>query len=446
MKERMAHIIRENFPGPKSKTILENREKYIARGIGNSTYVVAEEAKGALIKDVDGNVFIDFAAGIGVQNVGHCNERVVEAIKDQTEKLIHPCFHVTLYEPYVALGKKLSEIVPINGVAKVMFANSGAEAVENAIKLARRYTGKTGILCMERAFHGRTFMAMTLTSKVKPYKNGFGPFMNDTYRMPTPYYYRENGHMTEEECDELSIRKIEDMFVTQLAADDIAAWIVEPIQGEGGFIKLSSSYLRKVRDLCDKYGIVLIIDEIQTGFARTGTMFALEASGVKADIMTLSKGIGAGVPISAVVGKKEIMDSANPGEIGGTYGGSPLGCRAALEVIEIIESENLCEKAYKMGEYIKKRMEEIQDDFEVIGDIRGSGAMMAIEFVKDKKSKLPNKDIVKPILDYALNKGVIFISAGVYGNVIRFLPPLVMTEEQQEYGLDVLIEAIKQYA
>lgn len=443
LKSSVTIPIRNKFSKEKSKVILEKRNKYVSHGVGNITPIIASEAKDAIIKDIDGNIYIDFAAGIGVQNVGHCDEAVIKAVQKQTEKLIHPCFHVTMYEPYINLAEKLTEITPGNFEKKVMFANSGAEAVENSIKIARKYTQKTGILSLETAFHGRTYMAMTLTSKVKPYKNGFGPFAPDTYKVPSAYCYRCPLGCKYPSCGIVCAEKLRTSLKGELSPDMIAALIAEPIQGEGGFIVPPKEYLQALQEICREMDILFIMDEVQSGFARTGNMFASDHFEIEPDLITLSKALAAGFPLSAVVGKTEIMDAPNPGEIGGTYGGSPIGCVAALKVIEKIEKQYLMEKANRIGDILKLRLKEMQEKYSIIGDVRGMGAMFGIEFVKDQTSKTPYPEIIKKITNYALGKGVIFISAGIFSNVIRFLPPLVITEEQLNYGMDVLDEAIQ---
>ncbi|SNS98563.1 4-aminobutyrate aminotransferase apoenzyme [Anaerovirgula multivorans] len=435
-------IITKRVPGNKSLEWIQKRQQYVAKGVGNITPVVAKTAKGALIEDLDGNVFLDFAVGIGMQNIGHGHDAVIKAVQEQVESLVHPCFHVTMYEGYIKLAEELAKKAPGTGEKKAMLANSGAEAVENAIKIARKYTGKPGIISLECAFHGRTYMAMTLTSKVKPYKNGFGPYASETYKIPSAYCYR-CPYGGAENCNMGCLEKVKNLLKGELSPENIAALIVEPIQGEGGFIPQPSAFLKGLEKICKENNIVFIVDEIQSGFARAGTLFASEGCGLDPDLMTLSKSLGGGIPISAVVGKTEIMDAPAAGEIGGTYGGSPLGCEAALAVLKVIETENILAKAESIGKQLKKRLQSMQDRFEVIGDVRGVGAMYAIEFVKNKKTKEPYPEIIKRITEYALQKGVIFINAGIYSNVLRFLPPLVMTEEQVEDGMNVLEKAIE---
>lgn len=441
MSEMKPGIITE-LPGPKSKELLDLRQKYVARGPGCSTQVFAAEAKGALIKDIDGNVFIDFAGAIGVQNVGHNDPAVVEAVKAQTEKFIHTCFHVMMYEGYVRLAEKLAAITPGNFEKKAMLANSGAEAVENAIKIARKYTKKTGILSLQYAFHGRTLMAMTLTSKVKPYKFGMGPFAPDVYKLPNAYCYRCAFGGTYPACGMECVKAVEKFFSVEFPAENVAAILVEAVQGEGGFIVPPKEYLQGIQEICRKNGILLIVDEIQTGFARTGRLFASEHFGLEPDLITVSKSLGAGVPISGVVGRAEIMDAPAPGEIGGTYGGSPLGCAAALTVIDLIEKKDLPGRAQEVGARMVAKLKELQGKYEMIGDVRGLGAMVGFELVKDRQSKEPAKDETAKILAECYQNGLIGLKAGVFDNVVRFLVPLAVTDEQMDQGLDILEKAM----
>lgn len=434
------------IPGPKSLNLTEKRNKYVAKGVSTSSPIFVEEAKGALIKDIDGNVFVDFAGAIGVQNIGHTDDGVVEAVKAQLDKFIHPSFHVNMYESYVELAEKLSTIAPGNSPKKAMFANSGAEAVENAIKIARAYTKKDGVISLQGSFHGRTNMTMSITSKYKPYKNGFGPFATETYKTDVAYCYRCPVGCTYPECNIACGEKLKTMLKTVISKDMIACLIAEPVQGEGGFVVPPKEYFKMLRDICTENDIIFIVDEVQAGFARTGKMFAHEHFDVEADIITMSKSIANGIPLSAVVGKAEIMDAACVGGIGGTYGGSPLGCVAALKVIEKIEKQDLCSTANKVGDYITGRLNEFKEKYEVIGDVRGLGAMIGVEFVKDRETKEPYPELVKKITDYCFKHGVIFLNAGLFGNVVRFLPPLVITKKQLTYGVDILEEAIEEVA
>lgn len=420
----------------KSEELLKRKELNVPRGPFNTVLNFVDHASGSTMVDVDGNEYIDFAGAIGTLNVGHCPQRVVEALKNQVEKYIHPCFHVMMYEPYVQLAEKLNEITPGDHHKKTFFLNSGAEAVENAVKIARKYTGRKAIISFERGFHGRTLLAMSLTSKVKPYKFEFGPFAPETYKMPYPYYYREDRNV--EETDRAILKKFEDFFLGEVPPEEIAAIIFEPVQGEGGFVIPSKTFVKGLREICDKYNILLIADEIQTGFGRTGKMFAMEHFDVVPDLMTLSKSIAAGLPISAVTGRAEIMDAPAPGEIGGTYGGSPLGCVAALEVISMIEEEGLLTRANLIGERITNTFSKWRDQYEFVGDVRGIGAMCALEIVKDKVTKTPDPIRAKKIIALCNQNGVAIMGAGLYSNVIRILSPLVISDEQLHKGLNVI--------
>ncbi|MDR6550016.1 4-aminobutyrate--2-oxoglutarate transaminase [Paenibacillus qinlingensis] len=431
------------IPGPQAQKLLERRLASIPRGPFHTMATFAAKGEGALLTDVDGNTFIDLAGAIGSLNVGHCPPKVVEALKAQLDLYLHPCFHVMMYEPYVALAEKLNALTPGDHPKKTFFLNSGAEAVENAVKIARKFTGRKAVISFERGFHGRTYMAMSLTSKVKPYKNGFGPFAPDTYKMPYPYYYRSPSGLSQDEVDEQLLQKFEEFFLVEVPGEDVAAIIMEPVQGEGGFVIPSAKFVQGVKGICEKYGILLIADEVQTGFGRTGKNFAMEHFGVIPDLMTMSKSIAAGLPISAVTGRAEIMDAPGIGEIGGTYGGSPLGCVAALQVIDMLVEERLAERAIVIGAAVSERFLRLQDEVGCIGDVRTLGAMSAIEIVKDQVSKKPDKEMTTRILQEAHQQGVIVMSAGIYGNVIRILSPLVITDEQLAEALVVLEQAVK---
>ncbi|GGB55097.1 4-aminobutyrate--2-oxoglutarate transaminase [Fictibacillus barbaricus] len=420
----------------KSEEFLKRKELNVPRGPFNTVLNFVDHAKGSIMTDVDGNDYIDFAGGIGTLNVGHCPQRVVDALKNQIEKYIHPCFHVMMYEPYIQLAEKLNEITPGDHHKKTFFLNSGAEAVENAVKIARKFTGRKAIISFERGFHGRTLLAMSLTSKVKPYKFEFGPFAPETYKMPYPYYYRDDRNI--EETDAAILNKFEEFFLGEVPPEEIAAIIFEPVQGEGGFVIPSKTFVKGLRQICDKYNILLIADEIQTGFGRTGKMFAMEHFDVIPDLMTMSKSIAAGLPISAVTGRAEIMDAPAPGEIGGTYGGSPLGCVAALEVISMIKEEQLLARANEIGDFILKTFYKWKTQYDFIGDVRGIGAMCALEIVKDKTSKTPDADRSKKIIGLCNQNGVAIMGAGLYSNVIRILSPLVITNEQLQKGLQIM--------
>ncbi len=430
------------IPGLVSQSLHERREQAVPVGPYNVTPIYVQEAAGALVKDVDGNTFIDFAGGIGIQNVGHCHPKVVKAVQEQVAQSIHTCFHVFPYESYIELAEKLNDKTPGDFRKKTMFVNSGAEAVENAVKIARSVTGRKAVLSFNRGYHGRTLMTMSLTSKVRPYKFGFGPFAPDTYKIPYPYYYRAAEGMTQEEVDAEHLQRIEEFFVGEVAADDVAAIIMEPVQGEGGFVVPSAEFVKGIRSICDKYGILFIADEIQTGFARTGKLFAMEHFGVAADIMVSSKSIAAGMPLSAVTGRAELMDGPGAGQLGGTFAGSPVSCAAGLAVLNIIEEEKLVERAQIIGSQMLDRFNRMKDKYEMIGDVRGLGAMVAMEMVKDRKSKIPATEATAQMVKECWKSGLIGLSAGINGNVLRFLPPLVITQEQLDKGLDILENAI----
>ncbi|QAR33476.1 4-aminobutyrate--2-oxoglutarate transaminase [Geovibrio thiophilus] len=427
----------------RTKKIIDDKAAYVAAGISCTFPLVVKQAKGAVIEDTDGNTYLDFYAGIGVTSCGHCPDEVVKAIKDQADKLLHSCFMVSMYEPYVRLAEKLTQIAPGKSSKKAMFVNSGAEAVENAIKIAKTYTKRTGVVAFESGFHGRTLLTMTLTSKVKPYKDGFGPFAPEVYKVPFPNVYRGQINTSEEEACRAYLDYFRRFFVSEVNPMNIAAVILEPVQGEGGFNVPPKGYWQGLREICDEYGIVLIADEVQSGFCRTGRMFAVEHFGVEPDLVTMAKSLGSGMPISAVVGKKEIMDSVGAGGIGGTYGGNPVACEAALASIRMMEEQNLSEKSLKIGAYIMDRARALQKEFPQMGDVRGLGAMIGIEFVKDPATKEPYKDAVSSINAECFKQGLLVIGAGIFGNVVRFLPPLVLTDEQLKQAMDIFESAVR---
>lgn len=435
--------LKKEVPGPRSRELFALRQKYVASGVSTSLPIFVREAKGATITDVDGNQYIDFAGGIGVLNVGHCPDDVVEAVKEQLNKYIHVCFHVAMYEPYVRLAERLAAITPGDFPKKTMFVNSGAEAVENAIKIARKYTGKTGVIALECAFHGRTLMCMTLTGQYKPYKHGFAPFASEIYKIPSAYCYRCYFGLSYPSCELQCAKNLERFLAYECPADHIAALLAESVQGEGGFIVPPPEFLPTLKEICAKHGIVFIDDEVQSGFGRTGKMFACEHFDIVPDIITMAKSIAAGLPLSAVTGRAEIMDAPDVGGIGTTYGGNPLACVAGLKVIDRLTSDNLPSRVDAIGNVIKERFKALQDRYSVIGDIRGLGAMVGVELVKDPKTKEPAKDLAKQVIAECHKRGVIAISAGILGNVLRFLPPLVITDEQLSEALSVFEQAFE---
>jgi 4-aminobutyrate aminotransferase/(S)-3-amino-2-methylpropionate transaminase len=420
--------------------LLEKRGRAIPKGHVSGTDCYVERAKGARVYDIEGREFIDFAGGIAVMNVGHSHPKVVAAIQDQAAKFTHTCFMVLPYGAAVELAEKLCALVPGTSQKAALLINSGAEAVENAVKIARYATGRTGIIAFENAFHGRTLLTMTLTSKIKPYKFGFGPFAPEVYRMPFAYCYRCPFGLTYPGCDVACAEYLKEFFATHAAAETTAAVIAEPIQGEGGFITPPPEYFPRLKKICEESGILFVADEIQTGMGRTGKMFALEHWGIEADMTTVAKSLAAGMPLSAVVGKKEIMDSVHPGGIGGTYGGNPVCCRAALAVLDIFETENLLEQARQLGQTLRARLDVLQAEHEIIGEVRGIGPMLALELVEDRETKAPAADKAKALVKSCYEKGLILLACGTFGNVIRLLMPLVITEEELERGLAILEE------
>jgi len=428
----------------RNEQLMELRKKHIPQGVSLLNPAFIESAHGAIMVDVDGRELIDFAGGIGVNNVGHSHPKVVAAIKDQAEKFIHTCFHVAPYEAYVELAARLNELAPGDFDKQTMFANSGAEAIENAVKIARYATKRPAIISMENGFHGRTLMTMALTSKVKPYKLGFGPFAPETYRIPSAYCYRCPFGLSHPSCNAACADHLEEFFTGYVAAEQTAAVIVEPIQGEGGFITPPQEYFEKLHKIFQKHGILLIIDEIQTGMGRTGKLFAIDHWGIKPDMVTTAKSLAGGMPLSAVTGRVEIMNLAHPGGLGGTYGGNPLSCRAALAVLDIFLKDGLLKQADALGEKLQKRFEEMQQKYEIIGEVRGKGPMLALELVRDRHTKEPAGDEAKKLTRLCYDKGLVILSCGTFGNVVRFLMPLVITDEQLERGLAILEESMQE--
>lgn len=420
--------------------LAELRSHVIPSGHASGAPCYIDSGKGALLWDVEGREYIDFAGGIAVMNVGHSHPKVVAAIKDQAEKFTHTCFMVLPYEPAVKLAEKLCLITPGDYPKAVLFVNSGAEAVENTVKIARYHTRKAGIIAFEHAFHGRTLLTMTLTSKVKPYKFGFGPFAPEVYRMPFAYCYRCPFKLTYPDCDVACAEYLKDFLISHVAPETTAAVIAEPITGEGGFITPPPEFFPKLVKICKDNGILFIADEIQSGMGRTGKMFAIEHWNVEPDLMTVAKSVAAGLPLSAVVGKKEIMDCVHSFGIGGTYGGNPVCCRAGLAVMEIFEEENLLQKAVELGKKVRDRLDGWQKQFEIIGDVRGLGPMLALELVKDRETKEPAADEAKALRQFCIEKGLVILSCGTFGNVIRLLMPLVIGDDELERGLAIMEE------
>lgn len=429
-------------PGPESRALAAERETYIPRGVYQVTPVVIAHAEGATITDVDGNTFIDFAGGIGVMNVGHSNAKVVQALKEQLERFTHSCFHVNMYEPYIQLARRLNELVPGDFAKKTLFLNSGAEAVENAVKIARAYTGRPAVICFEHAFHGRSLLTMSLTSKIDPYKRGFGPFAPEIYRVPFPYCYRCPLGLEYPSCNVDCFSLLEGAFVNRVADDSVAAIIIEPVLGEGGFIVTPLEYMEKLRRLCDEKDILLIVDEIQTGFCRTGKLFAIEHYGVAPDLLTTAKSLAGGLPLSGVTGRAEVMDAPQMGGLGGTYSGNPLACVAALAVLDAIEEQDLSGRAQQIGTQVRARFQAMKERYPLIGDVRGLGAMMALELVTDRGTKTPAKEATGKVAQHCHRHGLILMTAGTYGNVIRILAPLSIADRQLVEGLDILEEAL----
>ena len=424
--------LQTSIPGPKSQALLARRKAAVPQGPFNIAPIFVERGDGATVTDVDGNVLLDFSGGLGSLNLGHGNAKVVEAVTKQAGKFLHTCFHITQYEPYIALAEKLNAITPGTFAKKTLLVNSGAEAVENAVKIARYYTKRAGIITFEHGFAGRTLLGMSLTSKVMPYKFGFGPFAPEVYRMPYPYEYR-----SELDVDGM-IEQMHEFFHTHVDPKQVACVWMELVLGEGGFVVAPKKYVQALAKFCKDNGILFIADEIQTGFARTGKMFASEHYDFEPDLITMAKSLAGGMPVSAVTGRAEIMDSVHIGGLGGTYGGNPLACVAALATIEEIERLKLPARAEKIGEKLRARALEWQKKNPLVGDVRGLGAMMAVEFVKDRMTKEPAKEFNVALVKRCVENGVILIYAGTHSNILRWLVPLVITDAQLDEGLDVI--------
>lgn len=416
-------------------SMTDRKNAAISRGVGMTTQIYADRAENAEIWDKEGNRYIDFAAGIAVVNTGHRHPRVIQAVKDQLDRFTHTCHQVVPYENYVALAERLNAALPGDFPKKTAFYTTGAEAVENAIKIARHHTGRPGIVAFSGGFHGRTFMGMSLTGKVQPYKAGFGPMMNDVWHLPFP---NDLHGITQDEA----LASLDRLFKSDIDPARVAAIIVEPVQGEGGFYEVPAGFMQRLRQICDQYSILLIADEVQTGFARTGKLFAMEHHGVAADLTTMAKGLGGGLPISAVTGRAEVMDSPAPGGLGGTYAGNPLAVAAAHAVLDVIEDEDLCARATRLGQRLKQRLAGIASEVPEIADIRGPGFMNAVEFNVAGTDK-PSPDMANRVREEALKRNLILLTCGVHGNVIRFLAPLTIQDEVFDEALGLLEQSIQ---
>jgi 4-aminobutyrate aminotransferase/(S)-3-amino-2-methylpropionate transaminase len=434
-------VLRTTIPGPRSLELLARRQAAVPRGVANGTPIFAARTDGATVADVDGNVLLDFAGGIGVLNVGANHPEVIAAVHAQADRFLHTCFHVTMYEPYVRLAEELNGLTPGAFAKKTVLFNSGAEAVENAVKLARRYTGRPAVLAFTHAFHGRTLLAMSLTAKVKTYKYGFGPFPPEVYRVAGCDQYH-SPFPDPATTARRALEEVRRVVVDEIGMDKLAAVIIEPVQGESGFIVQPAEFLQGLRALCDESGAVLIADEIQTGFGRTGRFFAVEHAGVAPDVIVLSKSLADGLPLSAVTGRAEILDAAQIGGLGGTFGGNPVACAAALAVLDVMRREHLVDRAKEIGDRILTRFRAWRERHPLVGDVRGLGAMCAMELVRDRRTKEPATDEAAAVIKRCYEHGLVVLKAGDHDNVIRLLAPLVITDDQLDEGLEILESAI----
>lgn len=445
LKDELPKIITDTLPGPKASEIIARRKAATPGAVGCVYPCVIKRGEGAMVEDVDGNYFLDWVGGVGVLNIGYSHPEVIEAVKAQADNYFHAMFNIITHEGYVALAEKLGSIAPVRGEhKKVFFANSGAEADENAVKVAKAYTKRPNIIVFSGAFHGRTMLTMSMTSK-KSYAKGMGPFPDGIYRAQYPYLYRRPAGMTEEEAIRYYIDSIYEVFEECSPAEYVAAMVLEPLQGEGGFIPAPIEWVKAVRKICDDNGILLVADEVQSGFCRTGRMFATcywEEAGAAPDIIATAKSIAGGIPLSAVIARDEIMDAVPGGVIGGTFGGNALACASALKVIEIMERDNLAARSLEIGEKVKARYLDIAKKYPVVGDIRGLGAMVGIELVKDPDTKEPYPELTSAMVRECAKNGLLIENAGTYGNVIRFLAPLVITDAQLDAGLDIFEKAM----
>ena len=430
--------LRTELPGPRSQQILARKERVIADAKSIYLPIVIDRAHGIAVTDVDGNTFLDWTGGIGCLNVGHTNEAVTAALHAQVDRFLHTDFTMIPYESYVELAERLLARAPMSGPTKAAFFNSGAEAVENAVKFARMATGRPAVIAFERAFHGRTMMAMSLTSKQHPYKAGLGPFAPEVYRAPYPYPYRDDSP----DPAAAALERLREMFITHIAPEQVAAIIFEPVQGEGGFVVPPAEWVRGLREIADEHGIVLIADEVQSGYGRTGKMFAVEHFGVEPDLITVAKSIGAGVPISGVFGRAAVMDAAGDSTIGGTYVGSPLGCVAGIAVLDEIDRSDLLARGTAIGDLMRSRFQELQLRHPRLGDVRGLGPMLAAEFVTDPVSKQPAPELATAVAEAAFRHGLLILKAGIHGNCLRVLVSLVASDDQIEESLEAFDAAV----
>ena len=419
----------------KTSNLITRRKAAVTSGVGNIHPLFAERAENAYIWDVDGNRYIDFSSGIGAVNTGHLHPKVKAAAAAQLDKFSHTCIHVIMYEPYIALAERLNKLVPGDAEKKTLLMNSGSEAIENAVKVSRKYTGRTGVIAFNGGFHGRTLLSMSLSGRVIPYKAGFGPFVPEIFHAPFP------NELHGISIDN-AIAGLEQLFKSDIERERVAAFIVEPVQGEGGFYAAPPEFLQRLRKIADESGILLIVDEVQCGFGRSGKLFASEYAEIEPDLIVLAKGLAGGFPISALVGKSEIMDSAPAASLGGTYGGNPISCAAALAVIDVMEEEKIPEKAAKMGEQMVKRLKQMAEKHKIIGDVRGLGSLVAIELFEDGDLEKPSAKKAAELQTCAREKGLILLSCGPNNNVIRFLPPLTIEPEVLDKGLDIISECL----
>jgi 4-aminobutyrate aminotransferase / (S)-3-amino-2-methylpropionate transaminase / 5-aminovalerate transaminase len=430
------------IPGPRSRALKEVRDRYVAKAVSSSTPIYAEQGNGALLTDVDGNTFIDLCGGIGVLNIGYSQPEVTEAIRVQAGKFNHTAFAVIPYEGYARLAEKLAAITPGDFPKKTVLVNSGAEAIEQLVKIARYATKRQAIISFEHGFHGRTLLTMALTGKMMPYKTGFGPFAPETYRLPVAYCYRCPFGTSYPGCGMECLAHAENMITTHMDPTNIAGMVLETVQGEGGFIVMPKEYITGLKKLCEKYGILYLADEVQAGFGRTGKMLAVEHYGIVPDIIGMAKSFAGGLPLAAATGRADLMDAVHLGGLGGTYGGNPVACAAALKAIEILERPGFMEQANHVGEKVANRFRAMQEKYALIGDVRALGPMVAMELVKDRKTKEPAKEETSRLLAEALKRGVIVIKAGTYDNIVRILVPLVISDDLLDQALDILDQSM----